>query len=248
MENSIDDLNNSDDSFLADWRDVPGCPTIGITRSELKAREFYDGWIGRSGVFSWLGRLIFRMSGMIYAQTFIREARLAATDRVLELGCGLGTILISSQREVQSRETYVGIDLSIEMIRHARVNRWRSVIPGQIEFLLSSALALPFRQESFDVVLLSHVVKYLTDIQLSQVMNEAKRVLSDGGRIVLWEFTPFLSRWISELIAEKVGAQKLRSPEEVRHSLEAAGFRDLAPFRISTPWVPWRNVAFCGRA
>ena len=222
-------------------------PQLALTCSELKAREFFDDWIGRSGVFSWLGLLIFRMSGKIYTQTFIREAQLAATDRVLELGCGLGTILIASQRAVQSRETYVGIDLSNEMIRRARVNCCRSVFPGHVEFLLSSAIALPFRHGSFDVVLLSHLIKYLTDKQLGQVMTEARRVLHDGGKIVLWEFTPFLSRRVSKLIAEKSGAQKLRRPEEVRHFLKAAGFRDLSPFRISTPWVPWQNVAFCGR-
>jgi len=221
---------------------------LSFTHSELKAREFFDRWIGRSGVLSRLGRLIFKMSGKIYAQTFIREAQLAAADRVLELGCGLGTILMASQRWVQSRETYVGIDLSYEMIRRARLKRYGSGSPGRIEFLLSSAIALPFRDGSFDVVLLSHVIKYFTDIQLDQVMTEAKRVLKDGGMIVLWEFKPFVSRQISELIAEKVGAQRLRNTEEIRHSLEAAGFRDLIPFRIVTPWVPWRNVAFCGRA
>jgi sarcosine/dimethylglycine N-methyltransferase len=166
---------------------------------------------------------------------------------VLELGCGLGTILIASQQWVQSRETYVGIDLSYEMIRRARVKRCQSVFPGQIEFLLSSAIALPFRDGSFNVVLLSHLVKYLTDIQLGQVMSEARRVLNDAGRIVLWEFKPFISRRVSKLIAEKVGAQKLRSAEEIRQSLEAAGFWDLTPFRIVTPWVPWQNVALRGR-
>lgn len=223
-------------------------PQLTFTFSELRAREFFDGWIGQPGLFSWLGRLIFRLSGKIYARTFIREAQLAATDRVLELGCGLGTILIASQRRVQSREIYVGIDLSNEMIRHARVNRCRSVFPGQIEFVLSSAIALPFCNGSFDVVLLSHLVKYFTDIQLGQVLAEARRVLHDRGKIVLWEFRPFLSRRVSELIAKKVGGQKLRSTEEICHSLEAAGFRDLTPFRIVTPWVPWRNVALCGRA
>ena len=178
-------------------------PQLTFTYSELKAREFFDRWIGRSGIYSWLGRLIFRSSGRVYAHTFIREAQLAAADRVLEVGCGLGTILITSRLWVQSRETYVGIDLSYEMIRRACIERTRSGSPGQIEFMLSSAVALPFRNQSFDVVLLSHIVKYLTDLQLGQVMSEARRVLRHGGRIVLWEFGPFISDGVSKLIAEK---------------------------------------------
>ena len=198
-------------------------------------------------MLSVLGRLIFKLSGRTYSQTFIQQVRLEASDRVLELGCGFGAILAASQLRIKSRETYVGLDLSYEMVSRARTKRHRTKLPGQIVFLLGSALALPLRDRFFDVVLMSHLIKYLTDDQLNLVLNEAKRVLKGGGRIVIWEFGPFISPRISQLIATKVGGQKLRSANEIRRSLEGAGFLDLNQFRIVTPWLPWENVAFCGR-
>ena len=222
-------------------------PNLSLSLSESAAREFYDRWIGRNGISSLLGRLIFKLSGSVYARTFVREAQLVASDRVLELGCGLGTILTACQRLVQSRETYVGIDLSYEMIKRARLNSHPTALHGRTEFFLGSAIDLPLLDESFDVVLLSHMVKYLADVQFSRVLSEARRVLKDGGKIVLWEFAPFISSQVSNFIVRQVGGQKLRSAEEIREPLENAGFRDLRLFHIVTPWVPWRNVAFCGR-
>jgi ubiquinone/menaquinone biosynthesis C-methylase UbiE len=223
-------------------------PNLPLSLSESTAREFYDRWIGRDGISSLLGRLIFRLSGSVYARTFVREAQLAASDRVLELGCGLGTNLTACQRLVQSRETYVGLDLSHEMIRRARLKSRRTALHGRTEFLLGSAVNLPLQDGSFDVVLLSHMIKYLTDAQFSRVLSEARRVLKDGGKIVLWEFTLFISLRVSNFIVRQVGGQKLRSAEEIRESLGNAGFQDLRLFHIVTPWVPWRNVAFRGRA
>ncbi len=216
--------------------------------SEAKARDFYDRWIGGSGLVSLLGRLIFRLSGSMYARAFVQHAQLAASESVLELGCGFGSILMASQRQVQSREAYVGIDLSCEMISRARNRARRSRCPGRIEFILGSVVSLPLRERIFDVVLLSHTIKYLTDAQLRQVMSEARRVLKNGGRIVLWEFKPFISSWISEIIARKAGGQKLHNAAEIKKSLECAGFQDLTSFHIVTPWVPWKNLAFHGRA
>ena len=32
----------------------------------------------------------------------------------------------------------------------------------------------------------------------------------------------------------------------MQDALKAAGFTDLRPFRVITPWLPWSNVAFTG--
>ncbi len=53
-----------------------------------------------------LGRLIFGLSGFVYARTFIRAAGLNSRDVVLEVGCGMGTILTAAQERVRSRSPY----------------------------------------------------------------------------------------------------------------------------------------------
>jgi len=58
-----------------------------LSATETVARNFYDRWIGRSGMLSFLGRLIFRLSGAAYSGPFIRAARVTPGDRVLKTGC-----------------------------------------------------------------------------------------------------------------------------------------------------------------
>jgi len=219
----------------------PSCPLT----SEGLAREFYDRWIGNSGFFSVLGRIVFKLSGLVYSKTFVQRARLTPTDKVLEIGCGFGTILRDAQRRTQGEQAYVGIDISFQMIRRAQErSRLRR---EQIQFLVGGAISLPLKAESFDVVLLSHVIKYLTNKELFQALSEVGRVLKPNGRIVVWEFSPFVSPKVTRCIAQNCSAQILRSSRDLRVLLDQCGYQELYPFQIRTPWLPWRNVAFSGR-
>jgi ubiquinone/menaquinone biosynthesis C-methylase UbiE len=219
--------------------------STSLSEAESDTRRFYDRWIGGVGLLSILGRLIFRLSGVVYSGAFIRAARLTRAHSILEIGCGMGTILTATQSRVRSTSTYLGVDLSLQMITqgHLRADKGD---PKRVSLLVASGLSLPVDDSLFDVVLLSHVIKYLTDEEFSQVLWEAKRVLKLGGRIVLWEFHPVWIPSVTSLILRGCKAQKLRHPVELKDAMKAAGFTELTAFRIVTPWLPWSNVAFTG--
>ena len=216
-----------------------------LSEPESETRKFYDRWIGGSGLLSVLGRIIFNLSGIVYSGPFIRAARLTPDQSILEIGCGIGTILTATQRRLGSTSLYVGVDLSFQMIARGHSNADDSD-QKRVSLLVASGLSLPADDSLFDVVLLSHVIKYLTDEEFSQVLWEAKRVLKPGGRIVLWEFNPVWTPAVTNLILRCCKAQRLRRPIELRDTMEGAGFGDLTAFRIVTPWLPWSNVAFTG--
>ena len=218
---------------------------LRLSESEVRAQAFYDRWIGRGDLFSHLGRAVFSLSGAVYAGSFIRAAALRPEDRVLEVGSGLGRILTASRRRVGAGQLYVGIDLSCQMVQRAR----RGLDPRQPppHFLVASALQMPFRPACFDVALLSHVVKYLTDPQLRQVLAQVRELLRPGGRIVLWEFRPYPWGAINRKILRGSRSHKLRSATELISLLQEQGYRNLQPFRIHTPWPPFRNLAFSGQ-
>ena len=220
--------------------------SASLSESELATREFYDHWIGATGVLSVIGRLIFRLSGVAYAPTFIRAGRLTSIHSVLEIGCGMGTILRATKARLSSTAIYLGIDLSPQMILQGRSKASNHCAAKHVELLVGSGLLLPLCDSHFDVVLISHVVKYLTDEQFSDVLWEARRVMRRGGRIVLWEFHPVVIPSITRLILRCCKAQKLRAPAEMQDALKRAGFSDLRQFRVITPWLPWSNVAFTG--
>ena len=218
---------------------------LRLSESETRAQAFYDRWIGEGDLFSQLGRAVFSLSGTVYAGGFIQAAGLRPQDRVLEVGSGLGKILTASQRRIGAVEPYVGIDLSYQMVRRAR----RDLDPRQppLHFLVASALQMPFRGQCFDVVLLSHVVKYLTDPQLRLVLAQVRGLLRPGGRLVLWEFRPYPWGAINRAILRGSRSHKLRSATELVSFLQEQGYRNLQPFRIHTPWPPFRNLAFSGQ-
>ena len=155
--------------------------STSLSEAESEARRFYDRWIGGAGLLSILGRLIFRMSGIVYSGTFIRAARLTPDQRILEIGCGMGTILTATQRRLCSNATYLGVDLSLQMVIQGRLGVLDNRDQNPVSLVVGSGLSLPVSDSLFDVVLLSHVIKYLTDEDLSQVLREAKEG-SEAGR------------------------------------------------------------------
>jgi len=103
-------------------------------------------------------------------------AEIDGARRVLDLGCGNGTYLA----ELIAREsvaTAVGADLSSEMLAAARRR-----LGARVELVQSNAAALAFRPESFDVVLMSHVLQLVSD--LDACTADVARVLTHGGHLI----------------------------------------------------------------
>src|SRR5947209_1380882 len=93
-----------------------------FTAIEKRSARFYDRWMTGRGLFGAIGRKIFSLSGVKYGTAFIKAANLTSRDRLLEIGCGSATILIEAHRLLQPRVSYLGLDVSREMINQAREN------------------------------------------------------------------------------------------------------------------------------
>ena len=93
-------------------------------------------------------------------------------DRVLDVGTGPGHVAAAV---VARGAVAVGIDFSEAMLQEARRRQ------PQLDFRLSSAEALPFGSEEFDVVVGNFVLHHSGDPTM--LFKEAFRVLRNGGRI-----------------------------------------------------------------
>lgn len=105
-------------------------------------------------------------------QMVLQEAPVAGR-RVLDAGCGLG--LYMARLAAQGAIVH-GIELEDERARAARV-----VSPQAIQ---ASAEALPYPDESFDLVFSNEVLEHVTSDR--QAVREAVRVLAPGGRLALF--------------------------------------------------------------
>lgn len=127
-------------------------------------------------------------------KNFIDFLDLKGTERVLELGSGLG-ILCASVAMKLNRGKATGIEISKEQLSKS------PQFPNNLEFVMGDVHDLPFKQSSFDLVYGRYILEHIADPGL--VLKEAHRVLSPDGRIcfqensVLWmEFYPSCPHFI----------------------------------------------------
>ena len=176
-------------------------------------------------------RYVFSRRGLWVINTPYRHildaARISAADRVLDLGCGIGNILIALAERIGFRHPAVGVDVSPTLIEMGRHEIESSDLSEKIQLQVAQATNLPFADASFDVVLTSHVIKHLDDDALEKAFGEVHRVLGPGGRFLLWEFkkSPLSAPlFISARATGLPPAFKLRHEGELRHRLIGAGF------------------------
>jgi SAM-dependent methyltransferase len=103
-------------------------------------------------------------------------AELDRARRVLDLGCGNGAYLAELAARA-SIETAVGGDLSPQMLAAARRR-----LGKRVDLVRADATTLPFRPGSLDVVLMSHVLQLVPD--LNACAAEVARVLAHGGYLI----------------------------------------------------------------
>jgi MPBQ/MSBQ methyltransferase len=150
----------------------------------------------------------------------------AGTDRVLDVGSGLGG---PSRYLAWRYGCHVsGVDLTAEFCRVAELLTRLTGLVGKADYRQGDALELPFDNASFDVVWSQNAAMNIAD--RDRLYREMHRVLKPGGRVALQEVAAgpggpphFPVQW-----AREPRISFLFSQAETRAKLEAAGFRVLA--------------------
>ena len=99
---------------------------------------------------------------------------------ILELGCGSGSLWLENLGKIPGHVNITLSDLSDGMIRDLRRNLENDV--GIFSFESFDCHEIPYKDESFDLVIANHVLFYCDDIE--KVAKEVYRVLTPGGVFV----------------------------------------------------------------
>lgn len=126
--------------------------------------------------------LIARLMGFndVY-QRLIAQAELADGQRVLEIGCGTGNVIIRAKRSRPAIDA-VGSDPDPSILGRAR--RKAAKLSG-IRFDHAYAQRLPYADGEFDRVLSSMMLHHVGSDAKADVAAEIFRVLRPGGRLHL---------------------------------------------------------------
>ena len=184
-----------------------GGPRVGRALADQFAHP--HGPVGRL-----VGRIMARVNDEMITWV-VAQLDLAPDADVLEIGCGPGLGLERCLARV-SRGRVIGLDLSPEMPPQAARRNKDPLRAGRAGVLRGDSGALPFRDRSLDLVLLTNVVCMLADPLRD--LAEMRRVLRPGGRVAL-AYTD------KSAMNDHGGVLRLYDADEGVALLHQAGFR-----------------------
>jgi len=189
-----------------------------------------DQWTSGADYEQWMGRW-----SRLVAQEFLKWLEVPAGLRWLDVCCGSG-VIVETIVEGNAPATVVGVDASAAQISFARQHQARS----NVSFETADAMALPFADSSFDVVVCGLGLNFLPSP--GRALEEFRRVARPGGTIAVyvWDYAHgarFLREfWDSAMAIDGEAAtsdQAYRFPmctqEGLRSLFEEAQLEDLAP-------------------
>ena len=136
----------------------------------------------------------------VATEALIRNARFDRAGAVLEFGCGTGRFAERLlERHLPEAARYVGVDISDTMVALARERLDRFGQRAKV-YLSHGSPRLHFEADAFDRFVSNYVLDLLTHEDSRTAVQEAWRVLSEGGLLGITSLTHGFSA-VSRMVA-----------------------------------------------
>jgi len=104
-------------------------------------------------------------------------------ERVLEIGCGTGHVMLELARAAGVPGRVYGLDLSPRMLDITRKRIEDAGVETTVALVRGDAASLPLKPAILDAVFMSFVLELFDTPEIPLVLSECRRVLRRGGRI-----------------------------------------------------------------
>ena len=161
-------------------------------------------------------------------------------EKVLDVGCGTGTLAMEVEPRVGRTGQVFGIDPGAQQIANARSRAARR--NQRIQFQIGVIEHLEFPDQSFDVVLSTIMMHHLSDSLKRQGLAEIIRVLKPGGRLVIADFKRPEER-SQQSVHFGAGGSRI---EDLATLVMQAGFSQVRTEEMQLPRFPAHTAGFAG--
>lgn len=193
-----------------------------------------------------------------FLEELVKHTRIEANQKILDIATGTSVIPRKLLEQDIPGIRVIGLDITESMLRQARQKISSSGYQDRIWLTCADAMALPYEEQSFDVVV-SGLASHHMDIPL--MLSEMRRVLKPGGTLSIidvgtspiWETRLFqgFARAIAYLFflfkenhtraqAEAAAVVNLRTPAGWENDLARAGFKYIRVTKLRSKyrWTP----------
>ena len=157
--------------------------------------------------------------------------------RILELGCGDGTLWTENLSLIPEDISITLSDISSGMLRDAR----RAIGSSDTRFAFRAfdCKKIPYKDESFDLVIANHVLFYCDDIPA--VLKEVCRVLSPGGHFLCSAYGKAHMQEVSQLVEDFDDRIVLSADKLYERFGRENGRKILDPFFPDAKWHSYED-------
>jgi ubiquinone/menaquinone biosynthesis C-methylase UbiE len=176
----------------------------------------------------------FHVGGVVSTDGLAQLAEIRESDRVLDLGSGIGGPSRHLASTIGCRVT--GIDLTDEYCQVATMLARSTGLSHLVDYQKGDALHTPFEDRTFDVVWTQHAAMNIEDKR--GLYREISRVLKPGGRLAIHDIVAgkgevrYPVPW-----ASRPDFSFLVSEQEMQTALAAEGFRNIVVHDVTKEGV-----------
>lgn len=148
--------------------------------------RFYLPAAGRDWALPLYDPLVKLLGGDSARRELIAQAAISSGHRILDIGCGTGTLLVLIKRLYPDSQV-VGIDPDPKALALAEKKSARAQVAFQLDRGFSDQL--PYPKASFDRVFSSFMYHHLKPNDRETTLREVRRVLKPGGFFHMVDFS-----------------------------------------------------------
>tara|TARA_Y100000034_G_C6813711_1_gene365902 strand:- start:196 stop:927 length:732 start_codon:yes stop_codon:yes gene_type:complete len=216
--------------------------------SQSKKQQVEKMFDNISGNYDGLNRVISMGTDISWRKKVVQMVKDHRPETVLDIATGTGDLAIQIAETADAKKI-VGLDLSEGMLKVGRKKIMSKNLQTQIEMIQGDSEALPFEDNSFDVITVAFGVRNFETLELG--LSEIYRVLKKGGLFIVLETSvptkfPFKQgyKFYSSLILPTIGKLFSKDKEAYTYlSKSAAEFPYGEKFNNILKKIGFINVA-----